>query len=685
MSGSEHAVWAPGYESLTVLREGPRARIVRGRRTTSGADVVLKVLPRSAGQAELDRLRELSDSPGIVPLLDAGTTADGDFFVALPFYTDGSFADMLARRGPAPLQESAAIARSTAAALGAVHARGLVHDALSPGNVLRAGRTPVLTGFGSVCPIGAAAPPPGPESDGFWHAPPEALRGEARGPASDVYRLASTLWTLLMGRSPFAPEDGSAPHPRDHARRVLTEEAPPATRGDVSRALRGVLARALAKAPEERYDSAAAFAAAFERARAPQAAPGTGPQTPRPGTGPQRPPHTDPASAPSGGHHPYAGPQASPATPYTVSTGAPPYPTGGQGAVPAPPYAIPEPPSAPPPPGTPPPVPPPGTHPATGPQNPPSGPQAPPVPASRLDNAGHLSGEPVPSEDRAPLEGELDPNSTADLMMAKLRGEKIPPRIAWSRVEGWSGTAESSRLPYDGPAPDGEEYPSFDMPAPRQARWRGHLHIAAAVAGILVVTATAAGFAAVDGPAPVLAAPGEDGQEAGAVSGGPSEEAEASGEPSAAPSDPASGGGSGEPVDVVDPAVPVPVGAPTGILLTDDLDTVRLTWSDNSGGTASFFVVGGRLGHDPATLARIGAGVTSAQVATPNTVAEYCFTVVAVDGAAGPSEEVCTTRAADREAEEEAEASASPSDGADPLDGFTPDPPDIPDRGPAPD
>ncbi|WP_028648836.1 protein kinase [Nocardiopsis sp. CNT312] len=652
MSGSEHTAWAPGYESLTVLREGPRARIVRGRRTTSGADVVLKVLSRSAGQAELDRLRELSGSPGVVPLLDAGSTADGDFFVALPFYADGSFADMLARRGPTALQESAAIARSTAAALGAVHARGLVHDAVSPGNVLRAGRTSVLTGFGSVCPIGAAAPPPGPESDGFWHAPPEALRGEARSAASDVYRLASTLWTLLMGRSPFAPEDGSAPHSRDHARRVLTEEAPPVTRGDVSRVLRGVLARALAKAPEERYDSAAAFAAAFERARAPQAAPGTGPQAPYPGTGPQRPPHVDPASSPIGGPHPYTGPQASPATPYTVSTGAPPYPAGGQGAVPAPPYAIPSPP-VPPPPGAPP-------------GSPRSGPQAPPVPASRPDSTGHLHSEPPPSENPAPLEGELDPNSTADLMMAKLRGEKIPPRIAWSRVEGWSGTAESSRLPYDSPAPDGEEYPSFGRPAPRQARWRGHLHIAAAVAGILVVTAAAAGFAAVDGPAPVLAAPGEDGQEADTVTGGPSEEAGASGGPSTAPSAPASGEGSGEPLDVVDPAVPAPVGAPTGILLADGLDTVRLTWSDNSGGTASFFVVGGRLGHDPATLARIGAGVTSAQIATANTVAEYCFTVVAVDGAAGPSEEVCTTRAANREAEEEAreeaEASASPSD-----------------------
>ncbi|NYH52446.1 serine/threonine protein kinase [Nocardiopsis arvandica] len=685
MSGSEHASWAPGYESLTVLREGPRARLVRGRRTTSGADVVLKVLPRAAGRAELDHLRDLGGVPGVVPLVDAGTTAEGDLFVVLPFYADGSFSDMLVRRGPAPLQETAAIARSVAAALSAIHGRGLVHDAVSPGNILRAGRTPVLTGFGSVHPIGTAMPPPNPGTDAFPHSPPEALRGEPRSPASDVYRLASTIWTMLVGRPPFAPEDGAALHPRDHAHRVFTEDVPPVTRQDVSRKLRGVLTRALSKAPEERYDSAAAFAAAFEQARAPQTTPsasgtgpqvpppGTGPQAPHPGTGPQTPPHpgtgpqTPPGTGPQNPPHPGTGPQAPhpgtgpqtpPADPRTAS-GNHPGPTGGQGSVPPPPYAVH---------GTPRPPAPPGAHPGTGPRGPLSDPQPPPVPSARLDSARSLrGGPPAPPEDgqagsRLPAS---DAGSTAEIMMAKLRGEEISPRIAWSRVEGWSGTAETSRLPHDEPDTGQEDVPEWsvpDEPVRGEARWRKHMHIAVAVGGILVLTAVSGTFAAAGSGTPVSAA--SEVEEPAEESGAPADEEAGTG--------PDRGG-------VVDPESPPEVAAPSGITLTDNLGAVELTWTDNSGGTASFFVLGGPRGHDPLTLARTGPGAVSAQVVTDDTVMEYCFTVVAVEGSSAPAEEVCTTRAADRaeaerlaeeqaaeEAEEEAEEEADPSPGPSP-------------------
>jgi serine/threonine protein kinase len=259
--------WAPGYLVGAVLGQGRRARVVRATRVTSGAEVVLKALPREAGQAELGHLRTLAGVPGVVPLLDAGTTSDGALFLAQPYYPDGSFGEMLARKGPAPIQEAVAVARSVAAALGAVHGRGLVHNDVCPGNVLRAGRTPVLTGFGAVRAVGEALPPPRPETESFLHASPEALRGEPRGPASDIYQLASTIWTLLTGRAPFASTDGSPFHPQDYAQRVLTEDVPPLTRADVSRSMRRILTRAMAKNSGERYASAAEFASALEKAR----------------------------------------------------------------------------------------------------------------------------------------------------------------------------------------------------------------------------------------------------------------------------------------------------------------------------------------------------------------------------------------------------------------------------------
>ncbi|NKZ01638.1 protein kinase domain-containing protein, partial [Nocardiopsis alborubida] len=303
MSGSEHAAWAPGYGNPALLRQGRRARIVRATRSTSGADVVLKVLPEHLGRAELNQLRDLSGVPGVVPLLDAGTTAEGDLFVVLPFYADGSFGDMLARRGPAPVQEAAAVSRSVAAALESMHGRGLLHGDVCPGNILRAGRTPVLTGFGSVHRSGEALPPPDPATESFLHSAPEALRGEPRTPASDVYQLASTVWTMLMGHTPFSSTDGTPFDPRGYAERVLTQEPKPVPRSDISRKLRGVLTRALAKLPEERFATPAAFASAFEQARVSRSATAPG------ATGGQEP--LSGAQAPmSGPRTPLSGPQA---------------------------------------------------------------------------------------------------------------------------------------------------------------------------------------------------------------------------------------------------------------------------------------------------------------------------------------------------------------------------------------
>ncbi|MEV2278388.1 protein kinase [Nocardiopsis sp. NPDC049922] len=616
MSGSEHAAWAPGYETSAVLRQGRRARIVRATRATSGADVVLKVLPAAPGRAELDRLRDLSGVPGVVPLLDAGATAEGELFVVLPFYADGSFADMLARRGPAPIQEAAAVARSAAAALGAMHGRGLVHNDVSPGNVLRAGRTPVLTGFGSVHPIGAAVPPPPPGSESFLHAPPEALRGEPRTPASDVYQLASTIWTMLVGRTPFASEE--AFDAQAYARRVLTEDAPPVGRQDVSRKLRGVLTRALAKSPDERHESAAEFAAAFEQAR-----------TSRPATT---------VSGASGAQTPLTG---APASPYSAPSGAQPPPTSVLPV--ADPAAIP--PNAP-----------------LWPQPQPGEPAQPP--AARLEGAQRLRGEPRPGPDDDQHGSRLpatDAGGTAEIMMAKLRGEEISPLLAWSRVEGWSGTAESGRLPDDGPAPrrdDTPEWADLDRPDPTQVRWRSHLHLAATVCGILLLTSVSGAFASVGPQTPVLSAAGPE---------------EPAAEPSAgADEQVGDGDDTGE---TVEPTVPEAVGAPTNVLLEDSLNGVRLSWTDNSGGTAPFFVVGGRQNHAPVTLARTGAGVTSAQITTADTYGEYCFTVVAVDGSASAAEEVCTGRAAARAeaaAAEEEEAAEEEQD-AEPSEAPSPD------------
>ena len=681
MSGSAPGpVWAPGYDTSTQLRQGRRARIIRATRATSGAEVVLKVLPVEAGQVELGHLRTLNGVPGVVPLLDAGSTADGAFFIAMPFYPDGSFGEMLAKKGPAPLQEAAAIARSVAAALGALHARGLLHNDVCPGNVLRAGRTPVLTGFGAVSTSGETLPPPSPQMESFLHSAPEALRGEPRTPVSDVYQLASTIWTLLMGRAPFSSTDGSPFDPRTYARRVLSDEPAPMPRPDVSRSLRRVLTRGLEKDPANRFASPSEFAAAFEKARsgraaapsgaqpsmsgsAPANAP-SGPQTPPTPTGPQAPPVS------TGPQTPQAPPTAPTSQAPPVAPPTPPWPgpaadhpSGPQ----VPPLSVPSGPHTPP------------TPFGTGPQHPPHVPTEgpghgflqdgfPPVGGQdrgRLESAARLRPpqRPLPTPEERELHGavpEDSAHSTADLMMAKLRGEEVSTLRAWSRLDGWSGDAESAYLPVD-EAEEESSDPEWDSLSVIQEppRWRKQMHIAVTVCGVLVASVVASAFAATSTPEPVVAAADEETEEEAV-------EEEAPAQPVAEPS----------PLAEVSP--------PSDVVLEDTLSAVTLTWTDNTGGTGSYFVVGGPQGHDPQTLARTGPGAVTAQVPTENTQVEYCFTLVAVDEGSAPAEEVCTARAADRaaeaerqaeeeaereaeeEAEEEEEAEADPSPPASP-------------------
>ncbi|MFC9939507.1 serine/threonine protein kinase [Nocardiopsis alba] len=669
--------WAPGYDTSDVLKQGRRAVIVRATRATSGADVVLKVLAADAGRNELDRLRTLGGVSGVVPLLDAGTTAAGDMFVVLPHYPDGSFADMLSRVGPAPIQEAAAVARSISVALGAMHARGLTHNDVTPGNVLRAGRTPVLTGFGFVMPVGQAFSPPEASEEVFLHSSPEALRGEARTPASDVYQLASTIWTMLTGQAPFSSTDGGPFDPHAYANRVLGEAPRPIGRQDVSRKLRGVLTRALAKRPEERYANAAEFSAAFEQARTSRPATTmSGSNTPITGGNASFGPGTG-ASA-TGGHAPFSGPNPAFGGPEAPSFGEhrgpaepvhqerPQEPASG----PQRPFQAPERPAAPPP----------VEEPPTGSWFPPD----PPKPEerslrsetpARLQTSTSLRfpNRPLPTPEERERHGAVpereSPNTTAEIAMARLRGEEISPRVAWARLEGWTGGAEDSRLPVDEVMEEKREGsdPVWDAPDPasgRQPRWREHLHIAVTVCGILLVTSVASAFAATSSSGPVVAAAEED-EETEAAEGAEGEEAEApavTAEPSPLPS--------------VDP--------PTDVALDDTLSGVTLTWTDRTGGTGSYFVLGGQQGHDLMTLARTGPGAVTAQVSTENTVAEYCFVVVAVEGGSAPADEVCTSRAAERaeaerraeeeaaaeaeeeEAEEEEEEDAQPSDAPSP-------------------
>ena len=157
-----------------------------------------------------------------------------------------------------------------AAALDAAHARGLVHRDIKPGNILIEGEGAdervYLTDFGLARMVEAST---GVTATGAFvgtldYVAPEQIRGERVDARADVYALGCVLFELLTGHPPFAARDDKVAKMYAH----LQEEPPRVRllRPELPGELDLVVARALAKEPEDRFPSAGDFARAVAAA-----------------------------------------------------------------------------------------------------------------------------------------------------------------------------------------------------------------------------------------------------------------------------------------------------------------------------------------------------------------------------------------------------------------------------------
>ncbi|QKW31913.1 hypothetical protein HUT17_02205 [Nocardiopsis flavescens] len=670
-----------GFHSLEVLHRGAAATVYRAVPDGGGDPVVLKVA-RTAGAAP-ERARVPEDVPGAVRVLAAGSTRSGRPFVAMPLYGDGDYAGVLDRRHPLPLPEVARVGSVVAGALEALHAAGLAHHAVEPSHVLLGGGEVALTGLDRVLPLGT--PGPAPDAAVLPHTPPEAVDGRAATPASDVYRLAATLWTLLAGRPPFADGPADLFSLRE---RVLVEVLPP-PRADLPDAWWSVLSRGLAKDPALRHPDAAAFAAAL-RAATPGAVP-TPPAPPVPEAPPATPESPVAPEAPVASVEQEvptaeaAASDAAPVTPATPATEAPPAEAAAVPGAPVPPEthvtpatathmapaapatpaeetaptaetavsdAAPAMPAAPAgeEPGAPPVVEAPGeaspaaaeptvgSGPRTDPAPPPAEPPAPARPTTAPVSPTPRSPVPgTPSETRggaveptaaAPLPAKTDPVPRDPWHGIVDRTTSTPPVVARQAAPppGGRPPGGAPRDPWHGllepGTPGAGPRPEPDEGAPR---W-GALRIVVAAASVLVIVLGVVTFLNPGPVAAVLGAVGLMSREEAPPPG--AELPEASEVPGAA----------------IDPE-----SAPADVALEDSGEAVVLTWTAAPGAeSAPHHVVGGPAGDTPASLADAAAGTAEARVEGLDPETEYCFIVIAVLGAdtIAHSAEVCTERGA---------------------------------------
>ncbi len=199
------------------------------------------------------------EHPHVVTLYASGEGPDGQLFIAMRYIEGTNLADLIARRGRLEPKLAAQLISQVASALDAAHAQGLVHRDVKPANILIAGRDgdhhAYLTDFGLAKHVSSQSMATGVGTllGTVDYMAPEQARGEPVDALADIYALGVTLFKALTGQVPFPAE-------HDLARIVAKLEGPPPPVTQVvpgiPPAFDGVIARALAMDPAERYASA---------------------------------------------------------------------------------------------------------------------------------------------------------------------------------------------------------------------------------------------------------------------------------------------------------------------------------------------------------------------------------------------------------------------------------------------
>ncbi len=310
MSGELPSAWGglaagsriAGYLIQEQIGRGGMAVVYRASDSRLNRSVALKILaPELAGDAAFRQrfLREMRaaaavDHPHIVPVFDAGE-ADGALFIAMRYVSGPDLRTLLDVQRTLPVARVVHIVTQVASALDEAHSRGLIHRDVKPGNMLigivaGTGQPDhvYLSDFGLSKPASSSAnlTLTGQFLGTIDYMAPEQVEGRPIDGRADLYSLACTTFEMLAGAPPFGRDQGLAVMWAQ-----LSAAAPSlrAERPDLSPAVDQVIAKALAKSPDDRYPTCTAFATALRSAcglAAADAEPGevTEPQTAGPPT-----------------------------------------------------------------------------------------------------------------------------------------------------------------------------------------------------------------------------------------------------------------------------------------------------------------------------------------------------------------------------------------------------------------
>lgn len=251
-----------GFSSVVYEATDP----LRGRRVALKVLTFLQNLSPGRRQDLAERFgreaRAISTlaHPAIVAIYEVGQAEDGRQFLVMEYLEGETLRARLERAGPLPEAEALPLIAQIADALQYAHGRGIVHRDVKPDNVFVCpGGAAKLMDFGVAHVFAAEGlTQTGTVVGSPAYMSPEQINGRRLDGRSDVFSLAVTLAEAVTGRKPF-----DAPNIPAVMNNIL--HRPPQLAGVPSRPLRKVLERALAKNPQARLPSPAAFAEALRR------------------------------------------------------------------------------------------------------------------------------------------------------------------------------------------------------------------------------------------------------------------------------------------------------------------------------------------------------------------------------------------------------------------------------------
>jgi eukaryotic-like serine/threonine-protein kinase len=258
------------YRIVRKLGSGGMADVYLAEDEELGRRIAIKILNDRHANDEsfVERFRREAKNaaglshPNIVSIYDRGE-AEGTYYIAMEYLDGRSLKELVVARGPLPISDAIDATRQVLAALRFAHRKGIVHRDIKPHNVMADadGRLKV-TDFGIARAGVSQMTEAGSIIGTAQYLSPEQARGTAVDQRSDLYSVGVVLYEMLTGTTPFSGES-----PVEIAMKHLSDppRPPSVERPDIPPDLDMIVLRALAKNPDDRFQTADEMDTELER------------------------------------------------------------------------------------------------------------------------------------------------------------------------------------------------------------------------------------------------------------------------------------------------------------------------------------------------------------------------------------------------------------------------------------